>query len=123
MDDRVRIDSERGQDGGGHVGGRGRAVGDCGTLLVGRANDAADSEAPTGHEGGERPGPVVAAGELVDARRAAKFGGDYDKRRVEQAACGEIADERWDGLVEARDQQIAQAFGVFAVRVPVSVLD
>ena len=74
----------------------------------------------------QRFGIVVAAAVGVDRRRAAEIAGDDEQHFVEQAAAGEVVEERADGLVERRAEHVhagADA-GVVAVgvHVPAGVL-
>ena len=70
------------------------------------------------------PGHIAAKARPVIAERcAAEFRRDHHQRRVEQAALVEIVEQGRNRPIDARHQEIAQAPGVLAVRVPVAVLD
>ena len=66
---------------------------------------------------------MVSACEVIDARGAAEFGGDDDECFFEHTSLGQIIQQRGHGLIEGRAKQLAQAVRVFAMRVPVTVLD
>ena len=79
---------------------------------LGRASDFADDaaavDAAAAEHHGERRPPVVAAGVLVDPRRAAELAGHDHQRRVEQAAVGQVAEQRRHAGVERRQQLVLQ---------------
>ena len=69
--------------------------------------------------------PVIAArlvdavaGELAEARRAAEFPHAHDQRAVEQAALGQIFQERGKALIERRQQLIFQPAVIVEMRIP-----
>ena len=97
--------------GGGHARGVGRAVG------------VAALEAAAGEHAGHRAGPVVAAGVLVDLRRAAELAGADDDRAVQHAAVVEVLDQGRQRLIEVRQQAGLQGVEVLAVRVPAADAD
>src|SRR4051794_38968273 len=87
---------------------------------VGAADDLAGPHAATGQQGTAHLRPVVAAGAVVDARRAAELAPDDDGRVVEHAAHVEVLDQGAEALVELA-AVIADEVEVLAVAVPAAV--
>ena len=77
-----------------------RVVGRLGRRRVGRADHLADLHAAAGQQGAVDPGPVVTPGLLVDLRRAAEFAPHEQRRRLVQAAHGQVFDQRRDAGVK-----------------------
>ncbi len=64
---------------------------------------------------------MVSAGGVVHARRAAKFAHRDDERLFVEAAIDQIADQRGEGSVERRQQQLGSFGGRVAVRGAVMI--
>ena len=73
-------------------------------LRVGLADRLAAADAAAGQHGTEHVVPVVAAVVAVDLGRAAEFAEHGHERLVEQAALGQIGEQRRQGRVERRRQ-------------------
>src|SRR5208283_3639474 len=67
--------------------------------------------------------PVVAAGILVDARRAAEIADPQEDRVLPEAAFVQFADQRAHGLVQVWQLASAQGVEILAVGVPAAHAD
>src|SRR5207247_1424341 len=94
MNRRMRIDAEAVKQRGREVLRADRIRSGIGADVVGGAVDAAAADAAAGDDGTEAVGPVVAAAVDVESRRAAELAHHDHERFIEQAALGEVFDER-----------------------------
>src|SRR5437016_13586326 len=74
------VDAEAVVDGGREVFGAVRVAGGPFGAGIGGADGSTAADAAAADQHRERGAPVVAAGVVVDARRAAELAGDYDQR-------------------------------------------
>src|SRR5262249_42966503 len=120
---RARVDAQALVHRGEQVADAGRVFLDVGAVLRGRAVDlpALDGAATDHH----RPaaGPVVAAGVLIDARRAAKLAHPQHHRVLPQAALVQLLDQRTHALVQTRAVAVANGREDVAVVVPAAQVD
>ena len=112
-----RVDAEVAIERGDHVLEVDRAIGGAFAQPVGRADDLAGLHAAAGQECAADLRPVVAAGTIVDLRRAAEFAPGDDRHIVEHAADVEIFDQGAQALIELA-AVIAHQVEVLAVAVP-----
>src|SRR5262245_49851843 len=89
---------------------------------IGGTNDVARFHATAGHESARDARPVVAAGVLVDLRRAAKLAPGDDRTIVGQAALVQVLNQSGHGFVEYR-QLLFGVFEILAVPIPKTVVD
>ena len=80
-------------------------------------------DAGAGQREAEDVAPVVAAADAVDLGRAAELADRHDQRLVQQPALVEVVDQRGEGDVELRAEDVLQPVGVLGVRVPHRVID
>ncbi len=116
-DEGVGVDAQVVVDGGQDVLVVDRPAGGRAAQLVGRADHLADLHAAAEEQGRVDPGPVVAAGVLVDLGRAAELAPDDHGDVAVEAAVVDVLDQGRDPLVEQR-QVLAEPVEVVAVRVP-----
>ena len=96
------------------------ALGHFGAGVVRLSNDRARDDARAAEADGPGFAPVVAAVEVIDVRRAAKFGEHDDERMFHQPACGEVFDERGEGFIKVA-QLLEVEIEVLVVRVVVGM--
>src|SRR5690606_21820903 len=121
----VRVDAERGVDGGGDVPGGVTLGCGIGAHAVGAAEHFAAADAGAGHDDRVGGGPVLAAGGGAlgpgfqsDERGSAEFAHTDDERVVEQAAVVEVFQQGGEAEVEAREQAVLQRLENVVVCVP-----
>ena len=85
-----------------HLVDRDRVAGRHADAAVGGADHLAHRQAAAGEGDRAEVAPVVAAGLLVDLRRAAELARDDEQDLVRQSAVLDVADERRDRLVDGR---------------------
>ena len=92
---------------------------------VGFADDLAAFDARAGHQHAHAGRPVIATGTegataaaVAHFRHATHLAGDEHERFIEQSARGKVFEEGGEAAVELRQEVVAQAVEVVAVRVP-----
>src|SRR5579872_234540 len=93
VDHRMRVDAEVVVDGGQHVAVVDRLVLRLRGRGVGRAEHLAGTHAAAGQQRSVDPRPVVAAGVLVDLRRAPELAPDHQRHVAVKAPGVEVLDE------------------------------
>ena len=116
------VEAEPPEEGGGKVGGGDSVQVGIGTDLVAGTVERPPFNAPSGHHRAEAIWPVVAPRRGVDLGGSAKLSHRDHQGRVEQAAGGEVFNERGESLVGGRDEVVLVTDEVILVRVPISKL-
>ena len=119
----VMADTQQVEDGRREVLGFESTLAWVGAVAVARAEDLSAADAGTGECEAEDISPVIAPAVSVDPGRAAEFPNGHDQGLAEQAAIGEVVEERRETNVEDRAQHVLKAVGVLGVRVPEGVRD
>ena len=88
-----RVDAERVEESGGHVVGRDNVCSWTFTAGIAGAEGLSGANAAAGQKAGHGPRPVIAAGELIDPRGAAKFTYHENGRRFQKPASVQPIDE------------------------------
>ena len=119
----VGVDAEGPEEGGGDVVGGGGIAGGVGADPVAGADDRAGGHAAAGEKDGVTLRPVVTAvgAELLrvhDPGGAPELTHPDDQRLVEQAARGEVVDERGHGAIGVRKKAGPKLVEVVGVGVP-----
>ena len=114
MPSRARIVAPR------SAGVTGRSAG-CSPRRSEAADDAAPPDAAAGEEGRVAGVPVVAAGPVVDLRRAAELAHGDDQGRVQQAAVVQVVEQGREGPVEHPAVAVLHDLEVAVVHVPAAV--
>src|SRR5262249_61684552 len=90
----ARVESEPLVERGGKICRRDRTIGRKGAARIARADHGAAGDPAPGQQRRKTIGPVVAAAELADIRRAAEFARCADKSAGEQATIAQIVEQR-----------------------------
>src|SRR5262245_8919641 len=114
----MRIVAKGRENRGMNVGRRDRSRGWIGACLVGTADDLPAANAAAGQYHREAIWPVIAAGLIVDDRRAAEISHPDDERRIEQTALLEVVEQSDVRLFHRRDKAVFQPIEVILVRIP-----
>src|SRR6185369_3142928 len=104
---RRRVEAEGVEDGGGEFGGVDGAVGGGGAALVAGTNNGSRGNATAGEDRGPHTGPMVAAAAGVDFGSAAEFSRGDDERFLQEAALGEVVEQRGEAAVEVGAERVA----------------
>ena len=116
------VEAEPPEKGGGQVGG-GNGIGfGTGTELVAGADNGSAADTAAGQDNAVAVGPVIAAAGAIDPRAAAELAHGDDERRVEQAAIGQVVDQRRERQVGRREQVVLEPGEDVLMGVPVGEL-
>ena len=87
------------------------------------AEDLAALDGAAADHDGPAARPVIAAGVLVDARRAAEFTHPHDDGVLPQATIDQVLDQSTHGIVQGRLQACGVGLEVLGVGVPAAQVD